>query len=414
MKNLGFYQDPLISVQLYLKQSTKHGEYSLIKDEVEKLMGGMTPKQRTHARKMVLGHLGRLGAHIDPTWNKYQSYIAALQFATTLLFSVVASFTDLGNPIIRSKDMHGFKSAMENWRGYLSGQSRAEMIGFAERIGAASREAVQEALHQAYNSEFIDSGARKWSDRYFRMIGLEQWTRMTRIISANMGRDFIAHHAKKAAEGDQRSLRYLAELNLTPEMVAKGYDAKTDTLHIGTPDGDAVQEAILNFVDEAIVRPNSAQRPTWASDPRFMLIWQLKSFFYSFGQIIVGGVVREMKSRVKEGDKVGAIMPPMIMFAALMPLAALALQTREMIKGAFRDNDYEDEDEGTLDYLYELVDRAGILGQMSIVKMMGDAGDMGRSGIVTALGPTAGTLETFFDGSATATIKRLTPIYSQL
>jgi hypothetical protein len=196
--------------------------------------------------------------------------------------------------------------------------------------------------------------------------------------------------------------------------VLKGYDLNTDTVNLGTPEGDAFQAAVLKFVDESIIRPNAAQRPIWASDPRFMLVWQLKSFFYSFGQIVVGGVAREMKSRLKEGDAIGAVMPPMIMFAALMPLAALALQVREMIKGAFKDDEREDPEEETISYLYDLVDRSGILGQLSIVKMMVDAGDMGRSGIVSALGPTAGTVETFFDDGTEATLKRLIPIYSQL
>jgi len=414
LQDLGFYQNPMVAVQLYLKQATKHAEYNVIKDEAEALINKMPPKQRAQARKIVLGYMGRLGAHIDPTWNKYQSYIAALQFATTLLFSVVASFTDLGNPIVRSKDMDGFKSVLKDWRAYMSKQSREEMIEFAERIGAASREAVQEALHQAYNSEFIDPGARKWSDKYFKMIGLEQWTRMTRIIAANIGRDFIANHAKKAAAGDVRSARYLRELGLDHETATKGYNRETDTIDLATPEGEAVQEAILKFVDESIIRPNPAQRPTWASDPHYMLVWQLKSFFYTFGQIIVGGVAREMQSRWAEGDRAKAALPAMIMFAALLPLAAIALQTREMIKGAFKDDDREDPEQETLDYLFELVDRAGILGPMSVIKMMNDAGDYGRSGVVTALGPTAGTLETFFTGDMGDLAKRLTPIYSQL
>ena len=414
MQKLGFYQDPMLAVQLYLKQATKHAEYNVIKKQAEELINKMPPKQRAHARQIVLGYMGRLGADIDPKWNKFQSYIAALQFATTLLFATVASFTDLGNPIVRAKDMDGFKSALRNWRKYMSKQSREEMTQFAERIGAASREAVQDALHQAYNSEYIDPGARKWSDKYFKAIGLEHWTRMTRIIAANMARDFIATHTKKAAAGDVRSLRYLKELGLTPEIVAKGFDIENDSMDLTTPEGEAVQNAILQFVDEAIIRPNAAQRPVWASDPHYMLIWQLKSFFYSFGQVVVGGVAREMQSRWAEGDRAKAAIPAIVLFGALLPLAALALQTRELIKGAFKDDEREKPEEETISYLFDLVDRAGILGPLSIVKSINDAGNYGRSGIVAALGPTAGTIETFLDEDMGNLVKRLTPIYSQL
>ena len=58
--------------------------------------------------------------------------------------------------------------------------------------------------------------------------------------------------------------------------------------------------ALARFVDESIIRPSAAERPVWASDPRFALIWQLKSFFYAYGQNIVGGVARESISRRAE------------------------------------------------------------------------------------------------------------------
>jgi hypothetical protein len=413
MQDLGFYKAPEIAIQSYLKQATKHAEYSVVEARAAELIEQMNPQQKTQARKIVMGYMGQLGADINPKWNKFQSYIAALQFATTLLFATVASLTDAGNPIIRAKDMDGFKSAMKTWRGYLSKQSREEQIAFAERIGAASRAAVQDALVASYSSDFMDAGARKWSDKYFTAIGLESWTRMTRVISANMARDFIRTHGKKAAAGDKRSLRYLNELGLTPEMVAKGFDVENDSINLTTPEGQAVQDAILSFVDEAIIRPNAAHRPVWASDPHYMLIWQLKSFFYSFGQVVIGGVVREAKARWKEGDKVGAMMSAGLLFGALMPLAALALQVRELIKGLLGKSVGE-EDEGILAYLFDLIDRAGILGPLSIIKSMYDASDYGRSATVSLLGPTAGTIETYFTRDTQDLAKRLIPIYSQL
>ena len=418
MQDLGFYKPPTIAIQSYLKQAIKHAEYAVVEAEAAALIEQMNPKQKAQARKIILGYMGQLGTDIDPKWNKIQSYVAALQFATTLLFATVASLTDAGNPIIRAKDMNGFKSAMKAWRGYISKQSREEQVAFAERIGAAGRAAIQEALAQSYGSEYMDAGARKWSDKYFTAIGLESWTRMTRVISANMAQDFITKHADEAMKGNDRSIRYLKELGLTPEDVFKAYDnpsAKTtgEILDLTTPEGQKVQEAILSFVDESIIRPNAAQRPVWASDPHYMLIWQLKSFFYSFGQVVVGGAVREAKARWKEGDKVGSMMSAGLLFGALMPLAALALQTREMIKGAVGKSVGE-EDEGILAYLFDLIDRAGILGPISIIKAMYEAPNYGRSSVVAGLGPTAGTIEQFFDGSTKDLVKRLTPIYSQL
>ncbi|NIN64214.1 MAG: hypothetical protein GTO63_05845, partial [Anaerolineae bacterium] len=41
-------------------------------------------------------------------------------------------------------------------------------------------------------------------------------------------------------------------------------------------DRDArVRNALNRFVDEAILRPNAAQRPIWASDPHWALVFHL-------------------------------------------------------------------------------------------------------------------------------------------
>ncbi len=67
------------------------------------------------------------------------------------------------------------------------------------------------------------------------------------------------------------------------------------------------------------------------------LVWALKSFLYSFGKVIIGGVKREMQVRSQEGatnfDKIGGVaMMGGLMAAAFLPLAMVGLELREIAK----------------------------------------------------------------------------------
>ena len=94
-----------------------------------------------------------------------------------------------------------------------------------------------------------------------------------------------------------------------------------------------VASALGRFVDESIVRPNAAERPIWASDPHYAIVWQLKSFYYAYGKNIMGGMFREGKQRYKEtGNIVPAIYPLFFGAALIMPLTMLGWDIRERFK----------------------------------------------------------------------------------
>ena len=113
---------------------------------------------------------------------------------------------------------------------------------------------------------------------------------------------FLLKHQKiveNGVPGDFKTLqskRFLKELGLTAEDV-KAWDGKNIDNH------PKIKTAIARFVDEAIVRPNAAERPIWASDPNFALVWQLKSFYYAYGKNIVGGLFREGETRFGQREQ---------------------------------------------------------------------------------------------------------------
>ena len=137
-----------------------------------------------------------------------------------------------------------------------------------------------------------------------------------------------------------------------------------------------MSDAIYKFVDESIIRPNSAQRPMWASNPYFALVWQLKGFFYAYGKTIMGGQGREIMNRYKEAGLKPAMLPVAMMMLSILPLTAMGLELREGVKyglgailpGVDADPDVfktDDMDYGT--YSYELFDRSVMAGSWGIL-----------------------------------------------
>src|SRR5690606_23013617 len=217
----------------------------------------------------------------------------------------------------------------------------------------------------------------------------------SRIFASTVGEDFIEQHAKKALAGDKRSARYMEELQLDPNVVADWVAGGKEAWSPELAEKDSTRAAaaqhvldgIYRFTDESILRPNAAMRPTWASNPWTMLVWHLKSFFYAYGKVMIGGVFREMQSRRREGGNLFDVATPaLLMGLTVLPLAALGLELREEIQ-------YEEEEEpsnklDTWGYVGELVSRGGLLGPLELAMGVTRFGDTADGALASMAGPT--------------------------
>lgn len=108
-----------------------------------------------------------------------------------------------------------------------------------------------------------------------------------------------------------------------------------------------VKSALMQFVDDAILRPNSQQVPQWHSDPYMGLVTQYKAFSYAIYDQIVGRIDNELKNG---NSKV------LLAAASYMPIIIAAEILRDVAQG-----DSEDKDEwGPDDYLLMGVEKSGL------------------------------------------------------
>ena len=409
---------PDIAIRRYIGNAVKRVEYQKKggAKEVERLISQLPEEQQEYARNAVYALLGRVNPNMSAPFKFINSWGLVANITTLLAFSVFASLPDLAGPVLRSKEFKGWRNFGREFANYVRNPEEAARL--AKDIGVISTEAINTMYINAGELDFMSEKAKRFSEGFFRVTMLEWYTRFTRIMASGMGKRFLQEHRLMSENGDQRSTRYLQELDLTWEDVSN-WEKDGQNLE----NHPKVKLALARFVDESIVRPNAAERPVWASDPRFALIWQLKSFFYAYGKNVIGGVMRESGNRFNEAGLTAAGMPLFLAATALLPLSMLGLDLRERFKVGLAwalpgispdDKQYRrslDMDWG--EYSFEIIDRSGALGPYALAAPLFMADKRyGDPFWVSPLGP---AFEKGFDlATGDFKVKDIIPIYSQL
>ena len=353
---------------------------------------------RAAARDAMKAMLGKTGLNMSPAMRKINSVLLSVNIMTYLTFATLASLPDLAGPVLRSKDlsMENLKEGLNQVRRYFT--DTKEMQQFARDVGVITFDSLNTSIMQANEMGFMTPTAQKYSDLFFKAIGLEWYTNFTRTFAAGMGEQFLIRQANLNTDRSSRNLR---ELQVSREDI-KVWDQNGRSF--STPEGQRVQMALGRFVEESIVRPNSAERPVWASNPYTALVWQLKSFFYAYGKNVVGGAIRESKNRYSEDGTVSSASVPLVLGAlTILPLTMVGLEIREWLKYLGRGGDERAFRSDTMrwgEYSGDIIDRAGILGPFGLIIPILEADQFGKSFWVPPLGPTAERLEDLIRGNA--------------
>ena len=363
------------------------------------------PREQAKARQSVRSMLGNVSNITNPLLRQANSFFLAFNVVTMLTFAALASLPDLGGTVLRSKDFGAIKTFGQQMRKYFN--NREEARAFARDVGVVSFDSLSTMYLNAHELGFMGNWSKFATEKFFIATGLEAYTKFTRVFAAGMAEQFLL---RKAGDDSDIATRHLEELQVTRKDIRKWVE---DGRSFETAEGEKVRAAIARFTDEAIVRPNSAERPGWASSPHFALVWQLKSFFYAYGKNIIGGALRESRNRFSEDGKLTSAAIPLVLGAtALLPLTMLGLEIRELIKYFGRGMDpavFRSDNMTWPQYTGEIIDRSGALGAFGLIIPMLDAGKYGGQWWVPPLGPTAERVEKLMNGKVRG--KDFVPFY---
>jgi hypothetical protein len=267
---------------------------------------------------------------------------------------------------------------------------RSQMEKIAELLGVIEEEQMLTIIGDSYHGMFMNSALKKINDTFFKAIGLDSWTKGTRVGAMAASMLYLRDNANNAEALAELGLR-VGDITMERARDSRGrLVAGPSTVVAFSPEklgGDVemaqrVQSAINRMVDEAILRPTAAQRPIFMSDARFQLLGHLKQFTFSFHNTIVNQVHSNVVKQLDQQEYVKAVQGflPLLSYVPFMFAADMA---RTLVAGRWDDDD----DRELHDYVWDAVQRSAILGYGTFA--MDAVDDMAYGGLPTNtfLGP---------------------------
>lgn len=363
-------RDPLAKLKFELQELSATGE--LPAAEYDRIL--------THT---IPNLLGRQNAKLSPVARRAMSVVMLWQNYAKMSLSVLSSLMDFG--VIAWKSRAPVRSLELTLKALLSKRTREQLVGDAKMLGAVRDGYAAHVLADIGVAEaYLSDWTKKWNDKLFHWNGLEFLTSLSRGVSLSLGREAMK---RWATSQDPVDIKALELLGTTQKAVLAWMEAgePMDRGH------ESARAALFQWVDESVVRPTAAMRPEWGNNASLMLIWHLKSWMWGYHETVLRQAWNDARGR--EGLK--KALPFVALAALTIPFAALGYELRGLITK--RDKDFEKSlDKGIGEYAWEVMQRAGAFGILQLYVDMEEAKDYGRLAIVSALGPTASSVEDYF------------------
>lgn len=368
-----------------LKGSDKEKQESIL--EVDKWM-----KAQENA---VMAMEGTLGREISDTMRTAAQTAMAYQNIRLLPLTLFTSLTDPSGLVVRGGEMKdalrafgaGLKAVSKSWSNEIPEMdleaSKAAYMGLLDVSSVISKAGEIAGSMYAGNSTI-----RKINDTFFRLNGMEAWNRAMRSVGSGIATNFITNHLQNPTEHSERLLKdigidpaqkdgyFLKKDLMDPTKPASTTDralwAKKGELDITNPH---VQQAVMRWVDGAILNPNAAHRPTLASDPRFALFYQYKQFVYTFHNTIIRHMINEARH--------GNYSPMAIAIATYVPIIVAADFAKAMLTSGGEEPAWSRSLGGIIEHGF---DRSGLGGVSQMIAS--DLPVVGKGEPTRSLGPT--------------------------
>jgi len=285
---------------------------------------------------------------------------------------------------------------------------KAQSTRALEEVGLGLDAAITERIAEAFGGELT-----KASKLFFKTVGLDQFTRFTRVAANETGKNMIVGHLKALAKRPKffkghRKEKLIRELNELGVDVDKGVKWFNGGANKTDPFFQEIKSGGLRFTNEVIMNPQVVNRPLWHSNPHFHTIMQLKGFQTTFGNTVVKRMARELVQRgvfnsVEAATKYAAIM------GLMTYTAMLGNELRETLVYGSEGNP-RFKDEPIEQKYFRALERTGFTGAFQFGLDATLAHRFGSSGFGALMGPTASQAEEVLEGIGMAREGNLTKL----
>lgn len=247
----------------------------------------------------------------DPSWRAFNGFMRTWNVTGLLERATITSIAEAVAPAIRSGNVMDAGRSVFMTLANLVGEGRhKELAAAMEDLGLLWN--VIDGSYMSARWADFDNAARSQArimDAYFKRIGLEGWTRATRIAAVGTGQVFIRRLVREA-KNSRISREDLAELGIDEKHLdgiralfeEHGEIPPLSALKDAGEAADAYVNALRRFMDQSIMRPTRATRPSWANRSVIgSLAYQLQSFLWAFGRNAVYRPLRKARRGLTEG-----------------------------------------------------------------------------------------------------------------
>ena len=380
-----YVEDNLIgTLGQYVKQAVKRAEWErrFPGNSWEKALTaaekrGAKPEDIAIAKDLKEAVFGAKYNRMNPTWRRVLGAVQTYQNVRVLGLSLFSSVADPLAIGVRTGDFKEAWNAFKYGMRHIYKAPQGELNQLAEDIGVVNELGNLDSLMTLYGGFEVEGNLKHVNDMLFKYNGLEGLTRGLRVYAAGAGVRFVQRaNTRQLAELGLKSddLKYMPDGTLAvrssqfKELGATNQEAMDSALKM--------QRALNRFVDESILRPNAAERPKWANDPVFALLFHLKQFIFSFHKIVSKKVMHE----IEEGNmEAGTYLSA----AAFVPLMAATGYMKDLIQFAGT----VPEDRDFMHYLVQGVNRSGFMGPSVLASDVGSDLMSGQNPIGSVGGP---------------------------
>ena len=373
-------KDMVETMNSYVTQATRRGEWAKRFGDKGEGIGkfladakaqGATPEQIEGAQKFVRAVDGTLGDTMDPNLRRLSGNAIVYQNIRLLPLMIFSSLVDPNGIMVRggtAKEAlstlgRGIREMADNFKSEPRQADAATRL--AQDVGTIDNAILMDTIGASYSQGMVGNTGRMINDKFFKYNLGENFNRSMRIGATQAAVAFLARHADGTAS--KHSARYMEELGF-----------QVGEYKAGDVTSDKARMAINRWVDSAVLRPDAADKPLWMSDPHYAIVAHLKQFVYSFHENILKRVAHEARN--------GNYSPAMAL-ASYVPVMIAADAMKGMIQGGGDTPEWK-QNWGVGDYVWNGVQRGGLLGIGQFAADVGEDLHRGGTGFKALAGPT--------------------------
>jgi hypothetical protein len=316
-------QDPVQVLTGYALATARKAEMSRVMGPKGQKWDALTKALEAAGAQAVLPKIadyvqtqtGNTSSKVPPSVQKALGWVRLWSSVGLLSKAALSSLTDPLIAASRTGNVGDAWRVAKSMTGQIIGTADAQRArALADDIGTVVNHLAGSMAAARFTGEAASDAQNFVAKKYFRAIGLEQWTHGNLVASTSVGDLFLrrmagdigasGRHGRQAAFAlkelgiaDANHAKFAAWLKTAP---AEGMDvASLARMTKADPAmADAYRNALFRFTRQAHIMPNAATRPRWASTPLGGAIFHLSAYSYALHSQVLMRAVR----MIKDGD----------------------------------------------------------------------------------------------------------------